>query len=384
MSYEKQDVGMSKRLLVLNTEVSGMNKHLFSELESQGWVLTVINVPFPKRLRWLAYLISFRFDMTAWKKKFNYHLEKLYKSSWCFRWRTRWCKKHLKSLLGDHDCIFQVSSMFAPDPKGGLKLPYAVLVDYTMSLALKWDEWAPYESNVKSWIALEQDLYQNAAVIFTPSENTIGSLVQDYSADQEKIVKTGYGIDLNSINDIPKDAYDGRTVLFVGFDFERKGGPVLLEAFHQVRGKIPDAKLVIIGPSKQMYHIEQEGVEFLGPVNDKNILRQYFQKASMFVMPSLCEPFGFVFLEAMAHQLPCIGSTVDAMPEVIEDGVSGYLVDPLDANMLADKMCDVLCDQEKMRRMGQNAFVRAKDFYTWEQVGRTIDHSLSKVICHGG
>lgn len=371
---------MKKRALILNIEVSGMNKYLFAQLRERGWDLIICDVPLPKRLRYWAMFISFRLPVADWKKAFDCHLNKLYKSSWCFKWRTRQCEKILQKYHGQYSLVINMTGMSAPFLKRDdfFDVKYVVITSYTMALSRKYEEWCTYLHEYQKWVDLERQLYQEADVIFTTNENARHSLRDDYGIDYEKTIKMGYGLTFDKVPEFEK-IYNGKTILFVGFDFKRKGGFVLLDAFKQVRSRIPDAKLIIIGPNKDIYKIKQEGVEFLGPIKDRERVKEYFKSASVFAMPSLCEPFGLVFLEAMAYKLPCIASTVDAMPEIIVDGKTGYLVHPDDIDELADKIVRLLSDHDGMGRMGQNAYDRVTQVYAWDQVGNIVNQRLLEV-----
>jgi glycosyltransferase involved in cell wall biosynthesis len=121
------------------------------------------------------------------------------------------------------------------------------------------------------------------------------------------------------------------------------------------------------------------GVEWEGLVEDRKVVRQHFARSSLFVMPSRCEPFGLVFLEAMAHKLPCIGADLDAMPEIIADGESGLPVQPEDERDLAAKIEALLNDPARLRAMGEAGFRRAQR-YTWARVARDISAQLDGLV----
>ena len=377
---------MKKRMLVLNVEVSGMNKYLFSELEKKGWELTVVDIPFPKVCRWWGLVSTFRPDISQWKKKFDGKMGKLHKTPWTFRQRTKYCQKIIKRRGGQFDLIFQISGMFAPYlDYAKAKTPhvtyndYTVMLSYTMALCNIYSDWAPYPSKMKKWLDLERDLYKNAKKIFTTNKNARLSLINDYGVEEEKVVRVGYGAPVEEITDIQKN-YDGKTVLFVGMDFERKGGYTLLEAFKNVKKVIPEAKLLIVGPDKDIVKIEQDGVEILGCIRDKKRMKELYEQASIFAMPSLCEPFGLVFLEAMAHKLPCIGTTIDAMPEFIKNGKNGYVVPPKDPDTLAEKIISLLCNPDKMKNMGEEAHRCVKEDFKWDNVVENMDLHLEEVL----
>lgn len=371
-----------KKILILNVDVSGMNRFLFAELEKRGCELFIETIPLPRRLRWWALITTFSLNIRRWKQRFDHKLFKLYKSSWCFKWRTRYCERLIKRYAGRIDLVLQISGMFAPFLNKG-EVPYAVYTDYTMRLAEKYEPWASPADEIEQWVELEKKLYTRACLNFVCCENTRKSFIEDYGVDPKRVINVGYGVSFDNL-EAGEKRFDHKTILFVGFDFERKGGPLLLEAFKRVRKTFADARLVMIGPSKRIFQIDQEGVEFLGPVFDRNIVRRYFEEASVFAMPSLCEPFGLVFLEAMAHQLPCIGADVDAMPEIIKNGETGFVVDPQDTEQLAERLIKILTDQPLARAMGQTGFERLKTHFSWERVGLCVYNALIEMAnCRG-
>lgn len=160
-------------------------------------------------------------------------------------------------------------------------------------------------------------------------------------------------------------------LLFVGKDFQRKGGDTVLRAFARIRRQLSEVRLTILGPERPR-HVPA-GVDWWGLVTDREQVEAHFRSASVFLMPSFCEPFGLVFLEAMVHGLPCIGSRCDAMPEIIEDGVTGFLVEPGNAEALEACVLKLLRDPELARRMGCAGHARVMQRYTWDRVAARID-----------
>lgn len=89
-------------------------------------------------------------------------------------------------------------------------------------------------------------------------------------------------------------------------------------------------------------------------------------------MPSLRDSFGYVFLEAMTQGVPCIGTDLNAMPEIVQDGKTGYIVPLRDPQALADEILRYYADEENRQRMGQAALERVKQRYTWDRVAGVI------------
>ena len=208
-----------------------------------------------------------------------------------------------------------------------------------------------------------------------PDERVAAPLfVEDYGQPEEKVVSVGAGPGFAALPD-PVDRDFGRPrFLFVGKDFRRKGGPQLLDAFREVQAARPEAELLIVGPLEPPP--PQPGVVFLGRLDRSTPagaadLDRAFRTATAFAMPSLYEPFGLVFLEAMAYQLPCVAALSCAMPEIVEDGVSGYVVPAEDAERLAERLL-ALTDAGRARAMGDAGHRRFLERYTWPAVARRI------------
>jgi glycosyltransferase involved in cell wall biosynthesis len=96
-------------------------------------------------------------------------------------------------------------------------------------------------------------------------------------------------------------------------------------------------------------------------------LERVYREATTFVMPSLYEPFGIVWLEAMAHGLPCVGSDTCAMPEIIAPE-AGYVTPVGDVRALADRLTALIDHPDRARAMGDAARRRVAERYTWDHV----------------
>jgi N-acetyl-alpha-D-glucosaminyl L-malate synthase BshA len=138
----------------------------------------------------------------------------------------------------------------------------------------------------------------------------------------------------------------------------------VVEIFAQVRAKLP-AKLVLIGDGPERGAAEylvrkkrlQKDVFFLGK---QNSVYEKLSSADLFLLPSQLESFGLAALEAMACEVPVIASNVGGLPEVIEDGVDGFLVEPGDVKTAARHAIDILSRSDRGREMGQRARLNAK------------------------
>lgn len=141
--------------------------------------------------------------------------------------------------------------------------------------------------------------------------------------------------------------------LFMGGDFPRKGGPDLLAAW-EAGGFASRADLIVVTDwplgrlppgVRQQRGVRAESPEWIAA----------WRAADLFVLPTHNEAFGLVYQEAAAAGLPAIGSRINAVPEIIEDGATGLLVTPKDIPGIARALEALIASAEVRERMGRNA-----------------------------
>jgi glycosyltransferase involved in cell wall biosynthesis len=106
-------------------------------------------------------------------------------------------------------------------------------------------------------------------------------------------------------------------------------------------------------------------------------MEMLWRSASLFVMPSLYEPFGIAPLEAMLYGVPCVLSDAWAFPEMVTPGVNGDLVPSRNAGALADSLLRLLGDPDGLERMGQAGRELVLRDFTWPAVVRKLRASLA-------
>tara|TARA_R110002049_G_scaffold83801_6_gene213257 strand:- start:241 stop:1104 length:864 start_codon:yes stop_codon:yes gene_type:complete len=232
-------------------------------------------------------------------------------------------------------------------------------------------------------MAYEKSVYDSLDQIFTMSEYLRGSFINDFDQSPQKVVCIGAGVNLERIPEFNENRrYDAEEILFVGADFERKGGHLLLEAFGGVRNRHPRSILHIVGPrGGPPVGLPMDGVVWHGHlrkhVSEENErLETLFRRASLFVLPSLYEPFGIAPVEAMMHGIPAVVSRGWALQESVAHGETGFHTPPGDAGALCQILGQALSIPEKLRDMGKNARRRAVERFTWK---RTVSN-MKKAI----
>ena len=169
------------------------------------------------------------------------------------------------------------------------------------------------------------------------------------------------------------------TVLFVGRLVERKGVPVLLEAW--ARAELPNARLVVVGDGPDRGALEARAtalgvemtVDFRGRVSDTELGAAY-STADLFVLPAVLdargdtEGLGVVLLEAMASNVPVLASAAGGITDVVVDGESGALVPPGDVAALATALQRLHRDPDLRARLAAGGVARVRDEFSWEAI----------------
>ena len=289
-----------------------------------------------------------------------------------FRRWTAESGRLLDAFAEPYDLIVQLGTLLAPGPNFAERR-YVVYTDNTLALTLRhYPRWWPSNgpANVES-LEYERLVSTSAALVLTFSEWARSSMIDDYGCLPDRVVAVGGGGRAAP----PRTAgWDSAVALFVGNDFDRKGGHILLAAWPKVRARVPQAQLWIVGP--RLKRVSADGVQWLGRVEPQK-LHSLRERASVFVLPSLFEPWGHVFNEAMSAGLACIGTKVCAMPEIIEDQVTGLLVEPGSEDELADALIRLLADPALAERMGRAASTDYQSRGTWDHVAERIERAIS-------
>jgi glycosyltransferase involved in cell wall biosynthesis len=286
-------------------------------------------------------------------------------------------RRAMRSIIDParHAFSFQTQSLYDTSVAG---VPHFVYTDHTHLSNLDSAYFDPRQLRPAAWRALERTIYGNAARVFTRSHDVTEDLVRHYGVGRDKVRCVYAGTNVRHASEpLPaNDGYANLRILFVGREWERKGGPVLAAAFREVLRVIPDAHLCIVGarPPLDLPNCTVVGDVPLGE------LGAHFARASVFCLPTRLEPFGIAVLEAMLHRLPVVGTAVGAMPDMIQDGVTGLLVPPGEAEPLAAALVALLRDPARCRQFGEAGHRLLRERYTWEAVGARMRDSIEPFL----
>lgn len=220
---------------------------------------------------------------------------------------------------------------------------------------------------VEEGIQKDVQKWEMADLILVPSQFVYESTVQlGGSPDKIKIVP--YGIDEDWFFD--EATPERGRVLFVGSIGLRKGNHYLAQATRILKKRNINCDFRVVGPYELnvINHPEFQGPNYLGQC-PRSKIKQEFLKADIFVLPTVSDSFALVHLEAMACGVPVI--TTPNCGSVVRDGVDGFIVPIRNAEILADRIEQLITDSGLRNLMSLNARQRARDF-TWEKYGERL------------
>jgi len=186
------------------------------------------------------------------------------------------------------------------------------------------------------------------------------------------------GISLETFQHNPKARQRIRTELglvatdvvfgFVGRVCREKGVDILLECGEELHGRYPSLHIVLVGDGTMLPGLEKASPEYVHPVGVQPEVADYYSAFDIFVLPSLLEGLPMVILEAMAGTLPVIATSVGSIPDVLEHGETGFLVEPGQPDSLLEAMDDILRNPEQRQIMGGKGLDKVSQTFTSEKM----------------
>ncbi len=219
---------------------------------------------------------------------------------------------------------------------------------------------------------LERKAIGQARRLFPISHYVKNSLTAHYSVNPEAITVVGTGRGRIAPFCGPKD-YTRGPILFVAKErFEEKGGVLLVEGFRLASKRNPSLKLVFAGRAVEDTTASNlPNVTIAGHVPWAE-LQRLFETAALFAMPAYNEPWGLVYLEALACKTPLLGLARNSLPELTQNGRFGFLVDKPDPQSVADAILRAAADPEKLEQMGVDGQQFCLSSFSWTQTAGAI------------
>jgi glycosyltransferase involved in cell wall biosynthesis len=235
-----------------------------------------------------------------------------------------------------------------------------------------YPEWQVPARTLAWRIRRQAATYARAAACCTTTSWAGRSICDDYGVAPRKVHVVGVGSDRSAplaSRDWSKPRY-----LFVGLDWERKNGQLVLDAFSRTRLRHPEAELHIVGrhPPIAAPGVVTHGVLRRDHPNEQRHLDSLFECATCFVLPSQYEPGAVAYVEACSAGLPCIATRVGGSSDLV--GTGGKLVDPTSLDELVAAMLH-FAQPAAAARIGRAA-MRHSAAFTWAAVASRVLHAL--------
>ena len=188
------------------------------------------------------------------------------------------------------------------------------------------------------------------------------------------VIYNGIEINGNGKSLLPNLNGHGKQIILgnAGRLVEQKGQKYLIEIAKLLKQRNVDFKIKVAGKGQLkdnllLYAKKQkveDKIEFLDFVYDMN---DFFKNIDIFLLPSLHEGSANIVLEAMYHSKPIIAFNISSMPEIIEEGSTGYLVEFPDINKFADRIVQLASDHTFRKKMGENARLKVQDEFDFNK-----------------
>jgi glycosyltransferase involved in cell wall biosynthesis len=235
--------------------------------------------------------------------------------------------------------------------------------------------------NERGWVRVllslqarwERRNVERADLVIVTSRYSADVAQREYGVPLDRIAVVPEPIDLEVWDDqfwrAPRRPRNGPVVLSVARMYPRKRLSDLLRAAAVLRARVAGVQVRIVGRGPEWdalsrLHAELglgDTVVLLGDLSRERLAEEYVN-ATVFCLPSVQEGFGIVFLEAMAAELPVVACRIAAVPEVVQDGVTGLLTPPRDPGALAGEIERLIADPELARRLGRDGRRRVLAF----------------------
>lgn len=262
-------------------------------------------------------------------------------------------RRALRPVLNDVDGVFMHTATLAPLTVDYFqRKPVVVSADGTplnkRKMRAEYGLRPEWRGTERAKQLIYREVFARARGFVAWSNWAKQSFVEDYGCREADVAIIPPGIDLERFSAVDRDHQLPR-ILFVGGDFVRKGGDLLLRVFRQrLRGK---AELLLITRDRILEEPGVRAYHDVAPNSDR--LLNFYQEADIFVLPTRADCYSLVCMEALASGLPCVSTNVGGIADILDEGETGHLLDVDDAAALGDILEALVADPARRRAMGK-------------------------------
>ena len=217
------------------------------------------------------------------------------------------------------------------------------------------------------------------------------SAVRHYGADPDKIAVIPWGANLPQqpneaevLAAIQSRTFDTCELVFIGRDWQRKGGDLLVANVKELNRRGLPTHATIIGCTPPNLPADRfDSIEYLNKADTVGFARftEIMRAAHFLFLPSHAEAYGQAFCEAMSFGVPVIASTVGGIPTIVRNGETGFLKPPgTRAAQFADIICESFSSPDRYRAMAIAARDDYRDRLNWNQFGRSLGDTIAALV----
>ncbi len=243
--------------------------------------------------------------------------------------------------------------------------------------------------NIKQGVELDKKAFQLASQCMLASEWNKNSASKDYGIDANKISVVPCGANLDKIPDASELNMETSCqcrLLFLGVEWDRKGGDIVLETFHLLKQNGMNPHLHIIG-CVPPHDLTQEKSVTVIPFLDKNKkedflqLHQTFLQTDFFLLPTRAECAGVVFSEASAYAIPSITTDTGGVTTYVKNGINGFAL-PMQAgaDAYAKRIGQLITDQQDLKNLKSSSRKYYDEILNWDLWGRQFQQIAERLV----
>jgi len=300
-----------------------------------------------------------------------------------------------KAIPGDVDAVVAVTTMVAA-ALDGLRVP---VISWDDATPASLTDYYPDFLRLSSRSARDADTMghratQNVALALYASEWAANSARTTYGLSSERCAVVPFGANLeqlpatHEVNEAIAERPRTRCrLLWVGVDWERKRGDLVVEAAKRIEAQGIPVELTVVGCRPPGDRELPEWVSVEGFVSKRTAvgrqrLAELFSRAHFLVLPSLAEAYGLVYCEAAAYGVPAVATRTGGVPTIVVDEETGVLEDPsAEADAYAGRIIALMRDRPRYESMARAASARAAALLNWDVAGRD---ALSRIAAAAG
>ena len=234
-----------------------------------------------------------------------------------------------------------------------------------------------------SFLSFQKRNIKNIKAVISPSESSKLDIQKYFNCPEEKIKVIWNGIDLSDHQFNIKEGHTNNLVTIISSDVPMKNLKTIIKAVALVRNDVPDIKLTIIGDlreenEKLIKNLDlQRNVEFKNKLSRLDLIKT-LNNSDIGISGSLYEGFGFPLVEMISSGLPVITSNKGSLPELASD--AGLIFEATSSSDLADKIKNLIKQNDLRQKLINNARNRRDDFFGWDEYAKRLEIVYQNII----